>query len=372
MRNCQSSVSAATTTERPTPPRSGLRTGARAPACRSRKIYRNRRQGRRGLPARERRSCGPTRNESSGKPILRRLRPFPGLVSRRCISSVASRTSTAFSPPMARIRRRSRNCARKASRSRLCRAEPPRRHTTRGGKLNQMAKVKKIINAPDTIVSEVLDGIVLASNGGLVREGDAPVLRRAVKTPGKVGLVMAAARDISPCTSALVGPGLADASRSREDLRSAFARSDCDRGPRRRRGERRHVRVRQVMPATCSISMSPRKSSPRKALPAARCWSRTMRLSASCPIAAASPRRLPGQSGGLCLRDVAHPRKGERQALVSAPGRAAQASYAWRRGSAGIAAPYRRPDLRDRRRRDRGRHGHAWRARGQAAETAAG
>jgi phosphoenolpyruvate---glycerone phosphotransferase subunit DhaK len=75
-----------------------------------------------------------------------------------------------------------------------------------------MAKVKKIINSPDTIVSEVLDGIVLASNGGLVREGEAPVLRRAVKTPGKVGLVIGGGSGHEPMYSAFVGPGLADAS----------------------------------------------------------------------------------------------------------------------------------------------------------------
>ena len=75
-----------------------------------------------------------------------------------------------------------------------------------------MAKVKKIINAPDTIVSEVLDGIVLASNGELVREGDAPVLRRAVKTPGKVGLVIGGGSGHEPMYSAFVGHGLADAS----------------------------------------------------------------------------------------------------------------------------------------------------------------
>jgi dihydroxyacetone kinase-like protein len=75
-----------------------------------------------------------------------------------------------------------------------------------------MAKVKKIINAPDTIVSEVLDGIVLASNGGLVREADAPVLRRAVKTAGKVGLVIGGGSGHEPMYSAFVGHGLADAS----------------------------------------------------------------------------------------------------------------------------------------------------------------
>jgi dihydroxyacetone kinase-like protein len=75
-----------------------------------------------------------------------------------------------------------------------------------------MAKVKKIINAPGAIVSEVLDGIVLASNGALVRESEAPVLRRAAKTPGKVGLVIGGGSGHEPLYSAFVGHGLADAS----------------------------------------------------------------------------------------------------------------------------------------------------------------
>jgi dihydroxyacetone kinase-like protein len=75
-----------------------------------------------------------------------------------------------------------------------------------------MAKVKKIINSVDTIVSEVLDGIALASNGALAREAEAPVLRRAIKTPGKVGLVIGGGSGHEPLYSAFVGPGLADAS----------------------------------------------------------------------------------------------------------------------------------------------------------------
>jgi len=75
-----------------------------------------------------------------------------------------------------------------------------------------MSKVKKIINAPESIVSEVLDGVVAMSNGALLREADANVLRRRDKTPGKVGLVIGGGSGHEPMYTAFVGPGLADAS----------------------------------------------------------------------------------------------------------------------------------------------------------------
>ncbi len=75
-----------------------------------------------------------------------------------------------------------------------------------------MTKVKKIINAPERIVGEVLDGIVALSNGALLREGDANVLRRRDHRPGKVGLVIGGGSGHEPMYSAFVGPGLADAS----------------------------------------------------------------------------------------------------------------------------------------------------------------
>ena len=74
-----------------------------------------------------------------------------------------------------------------------------------------MSKVKKIINAPESIVSEVLDGIVAMSNGAIVRQGDANVLRRRDKTAGKVGLVIGGGSGHEPMYSAFVGEGLADA-----------------------------------------------------------------------------------------------------------------------------------------------------------------
>jgi len=75
-----------------------------------------------------------------------------------------------------------------------------------------MSKVKKIINTPESIVSEVLDGIVAMANGAIVREGDANVLRRRDKRAGKVGLVIGGGSGHEPMYSAFVGPGLADAS----------------------------------------------------------------------------------------------------------------------------------------------------------------
>ncbi len=75
-----------------------------------------------------------------------------------------------------------------------------------------MSKVKKIINAPESIVSEVLDGIVAMANGAIVREGDANVLSRRDKRAGKVGLVIGGGSGHEPMYSAFVGPGLADAS----------------------------------------------------------------------------------------------------------------------------------------------------------------
>ena len=75
-----------------------------------------------------------------------------------------------------------------------------------------MSRVKKIINAPEAIVSETLDGIVAMADGALMREGDAHVLRRRDRRSGKVGLVIGGGSGHEPMYSAFVGPGLADAS----------------------------------------------------------------------------------------------------------------------------------------------------------------
>ena len=75
-----------------------------------------------------------------------------------------------------------------------------------------MSKVKKVINAPARIVDETLDGFVALSGGAVVREGTAPVLRRAVKREGKVALVIGGGSGHEPMYTAFVGEGFADAS----------------------------------------------------------------------------------------------------------------------------------------------------------------
>ncbi len=74
-----------------------------------------------------------------------------------------------------------------------------------------MAKVKKIINDTENIVSEVLDGYVAASLGKLKRTDDR-VLSRTDIEPGKVGLVIGGGSGHEPVYTSYVGKGLADAS----------------------------------------------------------------------------------------------------------------------------------------------------------------
>ncbi|SJM48133.1 Putative dihydroxyacetone kinase, dihydroxyacetone binding subunit [Actinomycetales bacterium JB111] len=75
-----------------------------------------------------------------------------------------------------------------------------------------MGKVKKIINDPENIVDEVLDGLVLASHGELTRDPGSRVLRRTNIEPGKVALVIGGGSGHEPMYTAFVGKGLADAS----------------------------------------------------------------------------------------------------------------------------------------------------------------
>ena len=53
-----------------------------------------------------------------------------------------------------------------------------------------MAKVHKIINDPENIVDEVLDGLVAISRGLLARDPGSRVIRRTEIDEGKVGLVV--------------------------------------------------------------------------------------------------------------------------------------------------------------------------------------
>lgn len=75
-----------------------------------------------------------------------------------------------------------------------------------------MTRVKKILNDPADIVSEVLDGIVRLAEDDLVRVAGAQVLHRRRIPEGKVALVIGGGAGHEPMYSAFVGEGLADAS----------------------------------------------------------------------------------------------------------------------------------------------------------------
>jgi dihydroxyacetone kinase-like protein len=75
-----------------------------------------------------------------------------------------------------------------------------------------MSKVQKIINDPENIVAEVIDGLVLASHGKLRKLLDVPALIRTDIEEGKVALLVGGGSGHEPMYSAYVGKGLADAS----------------------------------------------------------------------------------------------------------------------------------------------------------------
>jgi dihydroxyacetone kinase-like protein len=75
-----------------------------------------------------------------------------------------------------------------------------------------VAKAKKLINDPERIVEEVVDGMVHASDGRLVRVEDAAAVMRASIPDGKVALLIGGGSGHEPMYSAFVGEGLADAS----------------------------------------------------------------------------------------------------------------------------------------------------------------
>jgi dihydroxyacetone kinase-like protein len=74
-----------------------------------------------------------------------------------------------------------------------------------------MPKVQKIINDPENIVAEVIDGLVLASHGRLARLDEVPAVIRTDIEAGKVALVIGGGSGHEPMYSAYVGQGLADA-----------------------------------------------------------------------------------------------------------------------------------------------------------------
>jgi len=71
---------------------------------------------------------------------------------------------------------------------------------------------KKIINAPDRLIPEIMEGLVLASHGSLVPVEGADALIRADMPDDKVALVIGGGSGHEPMYTAYVGDGLADAS----------------------------------------------------------------------------------------------------------------------------------------------------------------
>ena len=73
-----------------------------------------------------------------------------------------------------------------------------------------IARVHKLINEPDQIVDEMLDGFCAAYSDIVRREGDRLVTRAQPKAPGKVGLVMGGGSGHEPAMLGWIGPGLLD------------------------------------------------------------------------------------------------------------------------------------------------------------------
>lgn len=75
-----------------------------------------------------------------------------------------------------------------------------------------MAKAKKLINDPERIVEEVIDGMIYASDGRLVHVPDTNAVMRPSIPQGKVALLIGGGSGHEPMYSAYVGDGFADAS----------------------------------------------------------------------------------------------------------------------------------------------------------------
>jgi phosphoenolpyruvate---glycerone phosphotransferase subunit DhaK len=75
-----------------------------------------------------------------------------------------------------------------------------------------MSKVKKIINDPESIVPEVLEGLEYASHGRLTRLPGINALRRTDIRDGKIALLIGGGSGHEPMYTAYVGEGWADAS----------------------------------------------------------------------------------------------------------------------------------------------------------------
>jgi phosphoenolpyruvate---glycerone phosphotransferase subunit DhaK len=71
--------------------------------------------------------------------------------------------------------------------------------------------IKKAINDPETIVEEVIQGSVLASNGRVCSEPNSRVVRRTTLEEGRVGLLIGGGSGHEPMFVQYLGPGYADA-----------------------------------------------------------------------------------------------------------------------------------------------------------------
>lgn len=74
-----------------------------------------------------------------------------------------------------------------------------------------MSRPKKILNDPANVVTELLDGLVAASDGRLVRLGGRNAVMRPALPPAKVALVIGGGSGHEPMFAGFVGDGLADA-----------------------------------------------------------------------------------------------------------------------------------------------------------------
>jgi len=72
--------------------------------------------------------------------------------------------------------------------------------------------MKKLINAPENVVDELIDGFVLANERAVYRHPEVnAVIRRAAPVAGKVGIVIGGGAGHEPLFLEYVGPGMADA-----------------------------------------------------------------------------------------------------------------------------------------------------------------
>ena len=77
--------------------------------------------------------------------------------------------------------------------------------------LSQEGTIKKLLNNPDTIIAESLDGLVAAHGDILMLDGNRKFVRRKVLKPGKVALVSGGGSGHEPLHTGFVGEGMLDA-----------------------------------------------------------------------------------------------------------------------------------------------------------------